>query len=146
MGEQWSLLRDFSDSKRTKTVVVCFIISISSIMFFAFVEPLVDATSCYVRAYDEACFSKQRARVENILCTLFFTRYVLLCGAFEDIIRPWFALRLRKTREQNAYGRMLSFTERQMNMPTYGGDNLTTDYLNIFLPVGFLLFFGALLP
>mmetsp|Transcript_41580 Transcript_41580/g.114564 ORF Transcript_41580/g.114564 Transcript_41580/m.114564 type:complete len:944 (-) Transcript_41580:115-2946(-) len=137
----------FSESKRTKAAMVKFITSISSLVFFAFVQPIFSNMECQRSLEDpEECMSAARVQLRYCLCATFIMRYVILYGVLIDIVKPFLQLRLKQYRDERRHGYEDSFFELQVHMSTYGSTELTNDYLNILLPLGFVIFFGMVSP
>lgn len=76
------------------------------------------------------------------LVSLFIVRFLLL-GAFNDVVKPLVHFKMKMRRDCR---HQTAFAERQDKMDTYGSSDLTDDYLDVVLPVGFISFFGMVHP
>jgi len=142
---------DFDWSKRVKASVIRFVTSVITVVFIAFAQPALEihfsspqerlrqGNGDFGTRRTEAQIERQRVLLERQLFSIFFTRYLVLYGAINDVLTPWIKLLMEKQRE-------VSYVEHQVEMATYGNYELTNDYLDAILPVGFVTFFGMIYP
>lgn len=141
---------DFDWSKRVKASFVRSLTSLFTVMFSAFAQPaLVMFSSSDIQRLEangslgtrrtEAQIEHQRVLLERQLFSIFLMRYFLLYGAVNDVLTPWIKMTMQKQRE-------MSYVEQQVEMATYGNYELTNDYLDAIIPLGFVTFFGMIYP
>uniref|UniRef100_A0A7S4VAW0 Anoctamin transmembrane domain-containing protein n=1 Tax=Alexandrium monilatum TaxID=311494 RepID=A0A7S4VAW0_9DINO len=123
----------FLASKRFKASIVRFITSVSTMLYFAFVEPTALSNT------DRGIFRKRLARQ---LMAQFFTRFIVL-GSFNRVVKTYVSLRFRHYMHGK---RELTFLEVQALMEEYGSKGLDGDFLDILIPLAIVAMFGMVGP
>jgi len=81
--------------------------------------------------------------LQTHLVSMFITRYILLAGVFNDVLKPYVMLHLTRWWRYRQMGPEESFFVLQTDFPEYGNFELNTDWLDVLLPLGIALFFGT---
>lgn len=100
---------EFNKSKSAKTTVVRFINMLGGIVFFAFFHPIQAILGCPSTSNTLTCLAGDRSLLRYEMTCIFLTRFILL-GTFNDIIKPYIALRRASNRSShpNGFPRRLS--------------------------------------
>lgn len=86
------------------------------------------------------------SNLKKQLLSMFIARYIILAGAFNDVFKPWLTLKVKVLRRSWMGEPPSSFTALQADMLEYGNRDLTDDWLDVLLAVGWTMFFGSIAP
>jgi len=114
-------------------------------LFFAFIQPL--ALEARGLQYSG---STSQSHLQVQLKAIFITRFICL-GALNDVAKPYVTFKMKqwriaRARHTQAARLAASFMEQQAEMDTYTPADLTNDYLDVLLPLCFVVFFGMISP
>eukprot|EP00931_Biecheleriopsis_adriatica_P072793 TRINITY_DN47194_c0_g1_i1.p1 TRINITY_DN47194_c0_g1~~TRINITY_DN47194_c0_g1_i1.p1 ORF type:complete len:904 (+),score=167.12 TRINITY_DN47194_c0_g1_i1:112-2823(+) len=136
-------LDDFLWSKRVKGCIVRFLTSISSVALFAFLQPALCFYDPREQTELQDCMEHSMYQLEKQLVSLFVTRYMILAGTINDVIRPWLTLEAKRYFRSETE---TSLTILQADMLEYESDDYSSDWLDVLVPLGFVMLFGTSSP
>eukprot|EP00928_Gymnodinium_smaydae_P062065 TRINITY_DN46003_c0_g1_i1.p1 TRINITY_DN46003_c0_g1~~TRINITY_DN46003_c0_g1_i1.p1 ORF type:complete len:845 (+),score=210.33 TRINITY_DN46003_c0_g1_i1:116-2650(+) len=138
--ECWHLEADFNWWKSAKIATVRFINTIGVVVFFGFVFARLE---CGENPTD-VCFEKCRVLFQLKVVALFVTRFIIL-GPIEKVLKPRRELLKRANMGSKAFD-VAPFSEYQIYMMRYTPSDLCRDYLDVTVPLAFVVLFGSLVP
>jgi len=145
---------EFASSKQLKATVVKFITSMSTMVFFAFLQPLMDLSQDGLndetpngQSGDSASGTLDwfRTQLSTQLRAIFITRFIVL-GMLNRVLKPWVALKVKYWLVMRGTESTFSIKGVQELMDEYSPSDLHHDYLDLLLPLCFIIFFGMIFP
>jgi hypothetical protein len=146
--EQHVELKSWNQSKSLKTFFMKFITAFNVFYYIAFAQPTLDPVGC-----EKVGGCKDYLQKQLVTCFVTYIAFGVL-----DVMLPFVTMRYAMYAEQRELKKKsleegipfetppLSFLEQQGKMLPYEGVDATGDYLQIMLPLAFVVLFGAVMP
>mmetsp|Transcript_70387 Transcript_70387/g.228831 ORF Transcript_70387/g.228831 Transcript_70387/m.228831 type:complete len:784 (-) Transcript_70387:139-2490(-) len=138
--EQHVTLYEADQSRVSKTFVIKFVNAFNAFFYMAYFQPWTDP---------EGCLGDCKNYLREQIFIVFMT-YITF--GFMDMILPYVTFKAAiwwETREMIKHGQevfQMSFLEQQGKMAEYTGKDERADYLQVVLPLSFVMLFGTMMP
>jgi len=146
--EQHVELKTWNQSKSMKTFFMKFITAFNVFYYIAFAQPALDPVGC-----EKVGGCKGYLQQQLVTCFVTYIAFGVL-----DVMLPFLKVQYAMHTEQEELKKKcledgkpvdatpLSFLEQQGKMLPYEGVDATGDYLQVMLPLAFVVLFGAVMP